>query len=152
MRPHQGSVEGKENLPHTAGHTLLDAPTGWTTGCCPLCHRHLETRVAGWKPWALGASATLGKGRFFSNAELNANPRVMQVENHFKNDYKWIGYAKTSRESRVAAVSLKRQLCHGGWGSARPSSARRLFLHFKMPLEKPLQKQNGNFSTGQFWT
>jgi len=26
MRPHQGSVEGKENLPRPAGHTLLDAP------------------------------------------------------------------------------------------------------------------------------
>ena len=26
MRPHQGSVEGKENLPCPAGHTLLDAP------------------------------------------------------------------------------------------------------------------------------
>jgi len=26
MRPHQGSVERKENLPHPAGHTLLDAP------------------------------------------------------------------------------------------------------------------------------
>jgi len=26
MRPHQGSVEGKENLPRPAVHTLLDAP------------------------------------------------------------------------------------------------------------------------------
>ena len=26
MRPHQGSVEGKENLPRPAGHTSLDAP------------------------------------------------------------------------------------------------------------------------------
>ena len=26
MGPHQGSVEGKENLPRPAGHTLLDAP------------------------------------------------------------------------------------------------------------------------------
>jgi len=26
MRPHQGSVEGKENLPPPASHTLLDAP------------------------------------------------------------------------------------------------------------------------------
>ena len=26
MRPHQGSVEGKENLPRPAGHTLLNAP------------------------------------------------------------------------------------------------------------------------------
>jgi len=25
MRPHQGSVEGKENLPRPAGHTPLDA-------------------------------------------------------------------------------------------------------------------------------
>ena len=25
MGPHQGSVEGKENLPRPAGHTLLDA-------------------------------------------------------------------------------------------------------------------------------
>jgi len=26
MGPHQGSVEGKENLPLPADHTLLDAP------------------------------------------------------------------------------------------------------------------------------
>ena len=26
MGPHQGSVEGKENLPRPAAHTLLDAP------------------------------------------------------------------------------------------------------------------------------
>ena len=26
MGPHQGSVEGKENLPRPAGHTPLDAP------------------------------------------------------------------------------------------------------------------------------
>ena len=26
MGPHQDSVEGKENLPRPAGHTLLDAP------------------------------------------------------------------------------------------------------------------------------
>jgi len=28
MRPHQGGVEGKENLPRPAGHTLLNAPQG----------------------------------------------------------------------------------------------------------------------------
>jgi len=28
MRPHQGSVEGKENLPRPTGHTLLDAEWG----------------------------------------------------------------------------------------------------------------------------
>jgi len=31
MRPHQGRVEGEENLPRPAGHTPLDAPQE-TTG------------------------------------------------------------------------------------------------------------------------
>jgi len=30
MRPHQGSIEGKENLPRPAGRTLLDAPQDWS--------------------------------------------------------------------------------------------------------------------------
>jgi len=47
MRPHQGSVEGKENLPRPAGHTLLDATALFPTALarddhsrvkiCPCC-------------------------------------------------------------------------------------------------------------------
>jgi len=46
MRPHQGSVEGKENLPRPAGHTLLEAEEEKITGFILTVEVYKLRRVA----------------------------------------------------------------------------------------------------------
>ena len=70
MRPHQGSVEGKENLPRPAGHTLLDAPQDpigflGSQGTL-LAHGqpvvHQDTQKTGWQTQIFSEVGKVGAG------------------------------------------------------------------------------------------
>ena len=91
MGPHQGSVEGKENLPRPAGPTLLDAPQdpigflgsqGTLLAYGPSVSLNVESltpnAVSPQPPscaeeWA-AASVRMGFSRVVTNAELAAIP------------------------------------------------------------------------------